>query len=43
MNSQLLTLYVLFWPLVAAAVLLVLCLGLYRDIKDAKENNDDLV
>jgi hypothetical protein len=43
MNAEFLTLYVLFWPLVAACVLFTLCLAVYRDAQDAKVNGEDLV
>jgi hypothetical protein len=35
MEEILLTAYVLIWPVLAAAVLLVLCVGVWRDVRRA--------
>jgi hypothetical protein len=43
MTTQFLTLYVLFWPLVATCILFTLCTAVYRDIQEAKANGEDLV
>lgn len=43
MNSQLLTLYVLFWPLVATIVLLVISHAVIKDMRAAKENGEELL
>ena len=43
MNTQFLTLYVLFWPMVATGILITLCLAVYRDTQEAKANGADLV
>lgn len=38
-----LTIYVLIWPVLAAAVLLLLTVGVVSDIRRAKRRNEDLV
>lgn len=38
-----LTLYVLIWPVMAAMVLLVLCVSLFRDLRAAAKSGKDLV
>lgn len=38
-----LTTYILIWPTIASGVLFVLCAGLVKDIKDAKESGNSLV
>lgn len=43
MNTSLLTLYVLVWPAMAAIVLLVLSVGVWRDMKAAKQRGESLV
>ena len=43
MTSQLLTLYVLFWPWVASLVLFTICLNVYKDIQQAKKNGEELI
>ena len=41
MSSFALTLYVLIWP--AGAVMLTLCVSLWRDMRKAKREGTDLV
>ncbi|HLV17287.1 MAG TPA: putative transporter small subunit [Pseudomonas sp.] len=43
MSSLALTAYVLVWPAMASIVLAVLCIGLARDMLNAKRNGTDLV
>jgi len=43
MSSFALTLYVLIWPTIAAAVMITLCVSLYRDMRKAKRDGTDLV
>ncbi|WP_216075413.1 putative transporter small subunit [Acinetobacter indicus] len=43
MTSKLLTLYVLFWPLIASLVLFTICLNVYKDAQQAKETGEGLV
>lgn len=43
MNSQLLTLYVLFWPMVATIVLMVISVAVIKDMRAAKENGEELL
>ncbi|XID75690.1 putative transporter small subunit [Alkanindiges sp. WGS2144] len=43
MNATLLTIYVLFWPMVATTLLIILCYSLYQDIQEAKRTGEDLV
>lgn len=43
MTSQLLTLYVLFWPLVASLVLFTICLNVYKDTQQTKKNGEELI
>lgn len=38
-----LTIYVLIWPVMAAIVLVVLCVSLYRDWRVAAKSGKDLV
>lgn len=39
----LIAIYILVWPIVAAAVLYVICSAFWREWRDAKEHADDLV
>ena len=43
MSSQFMTLYVLFLPLVATMILFVICMGVYKDIQEAKISGEDLL
>ena len=43
MSSLILTLYVLIWPAIAAGVMILLCVSLFRDIRKAKKDGSDLV
>lgn len=43
MSSLVLTAYVLIWPALATFILILLCVGLARDMRDAKRNGKDLV
>jgi hypothetical protein len=43
MSHFYLTLYVLIWPVIAATVMAVLCVSLFRDIRKAKREGKDLV
>ncbi|SEF04889.1 putative transporter small subunit [Pseudomonas deceptionensis] len=43
MSSFALTVYVLIWPVIAAAVMLTLCVSLWRDVRKAKRDGTDLV
>ncbi|MEJ3575845.1 putative transporter small subunit [Pseudomonas fragi] len=43
MSSIALTLYVLIWPAIAGAVMLTLCVSLWRDMRKAKREGTDLV
>ncbi|MFI8336975.1 hypothetical protein SAMN04490203_3098 [Pseudomonas taetrolens] len=43
MSSFALTLYVLIWPAIAAAVMITLCVSLYRDMRKAKRDGTDLL
>lgn len=43
MSSFSLTAYVLIWPVLAAVVLVVLCAGLARDLREARKEGKDLV
>ena len=43
MSSFALTLYVLIWPAIAGAVMLTLCVSLWRDMRKAKREGTDLV
>lgn len=43
MSSFALTAYVLMWPVMATAVLAVLCIGLLHDIRTARRNGNDLI
>jgi len=43
MSGFALTLYVLIWPVIAAAVMITLCVSLYRDMRKAKRDGTDLV
>lgn len=36
-------LYILIWPAITLAVLLLICIATYRDIKKAKKNNKSIV
>ncbi|EFP96403.1 putative transporter small subunit [Vibrio caribbeanicus] len=43
MSSLMLTLYVLMWPAIAAGVMVLLCVCLYKDIRKAKKEGTELV
>ena len=43
MSSLMLTLYVLMWPTIAAGVMVLLCVCLYKDIRKAKKEGTELV
>ncbi|KAI2694350.1 MULTISPECIES: putative transporter small subunit [unclassified Pseudomonas] len=43
MSSFALTLYVLIWPVIAAGVMITLCVSVYRDIRKARRDGTDLV
>ena len=43
MSSLMLTLYVLMWPTIAAGVMVLLCVSLYKDIQKAKKEGTELV
>lgn len=43
MSNLALTAYVLIWPAMAAVVLVVLCVGLYRDLRNAARDGKDIV
>ncbi|HLT98424.1 MAG TPA: putative transporter small subunit [Burkholderiaceae bacterium] len=43
MNTTVLTIYVLMWPLFSALVLLALAWGVWRDMRAAKRNGEHLV
>jgi len=43
MTTMLLTIYVLMWPVFAAAVLALLSWGVLRDMRSAKRNGEQLV
>ncbi|WP_242678549.1 putative transporter small subunit [Psychrobacter pygoscelis] len=36
-------LYILIWPVITLAVLVLICTATYRDIKRAKNNNEHIV
>lgn len=43
MSTFALTLYVLIWPVIAAGVMLVLTIGVWHDLREAKKNGDTMV
>lgn len=43
MNTLLLTGYILIWPLLAAGILILLCLSVWRDLRAAAEEGEDFV
>ncbi len=43
MRDILLTLYVLIWPTLVAITLLVMCAGVYRDIRRARKDGESVV
>jgi hypothetical protein len=43
MNSTILTLYILVWPVLSAAVLAALVAGVWRDVRHAKRRGEHLV
>ena len=43
MRDVFLTLYVLVWPALVALTLLVMCAGVYRDIRRAREDGESVV
>lgn len=43
MNTTILTIYVLMWPVMSALVLLALILGVWRDVRKARKEGEHLV
>lgn len=43
MSSLSLTIYVLIWPVIAAIVMVVLCVALFRDMRKARRDGVDMV
>ncbi|WP_210768955.1 putative transporter small subunit [Comamonas suwonensis] len=43
MSSFFFTAFVLVWPFMAAMVMLVLCVGLFRDIREARRTGEAMV
>lgn len=43
MTKLVLTAYFMIWPLIAACVLLLLCLAVWRDLRAAARNGEDFV
>lgn len=43
MNTTILTIYVLIWPLLSAAVLAALAFGVWRDFVTAKRKGEHMV
>ena len=43
MSSYALTFYVLIWPVIAAGVMIVLSVSVYRDMRKAKREGTDMV
>ena len=43
MSSYALTLYVMIWPVIAAGVMITLCVSVYRDMRKARRDCTDLV
>lgn len=43
MSSYALTLYVMIWPVMAAGVMITLCVSVYRDMRKARRDGTDLV
>jgi hypothetical protein len=40
---MLLTLYILVWPIISAAILALLVVALWRDVKRAKDTGESMV
>ena len=43
MSSYALTLYVMIWPVIAAGVMITLCVSVFRDMRKARRDGTDLV
>ena len=43
MNTTILTVYVLIWPVLTAMVLVGLCWNVWRDLRNAKRMGEDMV
>lgn len=43
MNTTILTIYVLMWPVMSALVLVALALGVWKDFRKAKSKGEHLV
>ena len=43
MSSYAVTLYVMIWPVIAAGVMITLCVSVYRDMRKARRDGTDLV
>lgn len=43
MSTVILTLYVLIWPVIAAGVMVVLTVGVWRDMRQAQKKGQPLV
>ncbi len=43
MTTYLITAYILIWPILASAIMVLLCVHLVRDYRRAKQENTDMV
>lgn len=42
-NTLIYGLYILIWPVITLAVLILICTATYRDLKKSRRNNKDIV
>lgn len=43
MKTTILTLYILVWPVLSALVMVALTAGVWKDVREARRNGDQLV
>jgi hypothetical protein len=43
MNETLLTAYILIWPVISAAILLMLVVALVRDLRNASKSDSEMI
>ncbi|WP_413817100.1 putative transporter small subunit [Pusillimonas sp.] len=43
MNALGLSAYILIWPVISAAILLILIVALIRDVREARRNGDEMI
>lgn len=43
MSITALTVYILIWPVIVAAILAVICIGFYKELRSARKEGRDII